>query len=262
MKISDETLMAYADGELDPAASQEVESVMREDPQVQGRVAQHLALRRRVQAAYAGELTEQVPERLFAAAKGGVHLPEAKVVSLSGARDGACAVAERNASSVRRPQWRVAAAIAASILMGAGLGYVMWGRSLSPLALSAGGAVVAHGQLARALSERLAADQSRGAVVQIGVSFLAKSGEYCRTFALSGAVSPSGLACRHDGEWQIQVLSQVPGAGKPEASEYRTAGSALSAPILKAVEAEISGEPLDQAGESEARRRGWAAPDR
>jgi hypothetical protein len=31
---------------------------------------------------------------------------------------------------------------------------------------------------------------------------------------------------------------------------------------LKAVEAEISGEPLDQAGENAARRRGWAAPGR
>ncbi len=258
MKISDETLMAYVDGELDPAACQEVESVMREDLQMQGRVAQHRALRQRIQAAYSSELTEQVPEHLTAAARGAARPQGAKVASLLDAR----AAAERKAPSVRRPQWRIAAAIAASIVVGAGLGYVMWGRTLSPLTLSAGGAVVAHGQLARALSDRLAAEQSRGSVVQVGVSFLAKSGEYCRTFALSGAASPSGLACRHDGEWQVRVLSQLTGPGKLEASEYRTAGSALSAPILNAVKAEISGEPLDQAGESEARRRGWAAPDR
>ena len=57
----------------------------------------------------------------------------------------------------------------------------MWGRTLSPLTLSAGGELVAHGQLARSLSEQVAAEQSRGSAVQIGVSFLAKSGEYCRT---------------------------------------------------------------------------------
>ena len=258
MKISDETLMAYVDGELDPVARQEVEWAMREDTQMQRRVAQHRALRQRVQAAYSAELTEQVPEHLLEAARGTARPQGAKVVSLNDAR----AAIERNASSVRRPQWRIAGAIAASIIVGAGLGYLMWGRTQSPLTLSAGGALVAHGPLARALSEQLAAEQSRGSAVQIGVSFLAKSGEYCRTFALSGAESPSGLACRHGREWQVQILSQVPGADKVEASEYRTAGSAMPAPILKAVESEISGEPLDQPGESEARRRGWATADR
>jgi len=52
MTISDEILMAYADGELDAAARAAVESAMREDPQIEKRVAAHRALRRRVQAAY------------------------------------------------------------------------------------------------------------------------------------------------------------------------------------------------------------------
>lgn len=257
MNISDETLMAYVDGELDPAAREEVELVMQGDPQLQVRVAQHRALRRQVQAAYAHELTEQVPEHLLAAAAG-ARPRGAKVRSLN---DGRASI-ERSPSSVSRRQWRLAGAMAASVIVGAGLGYLMWGRTASLLTLSAGGELVAHGQLAQSLSQQLAAEQSRGSAVQIGVSFLAKSGEYCRTFALAGAVSPSGLACRHGGEWQIQVLSQPLGADKVDASEYRTAGSAMSAPILKAVEAEISGEPLDQAGESAARRRGWTTLNR
>ncbi|MEP6547189.1 MAG: hypothetical protein ABJD53_06960 [Gammaproteobacteria bacterium] len=257
MNTSDETLMAYVDGELDQAARQEVESVMRDDPQVHRRVAQHRALRQRVQAAYADELTEQIPAHLLAVAKGAARPQESKVVSLSDAR----AAIERKASGAR-PQWRAAGAIAASIIAGAGLGYIMWGRTVSPLTLSAGGALVAHGQLATALSHQLAAEQTSRSQVQIGVSFLAKSGEYCRTFALSGAVSPSGLACRHGREWQLQILSQAPGANEVGAPEYRTAGSAMSAPILKAVEAQIVGGPLDQAGESEARRRAWTSADR
>lgn len=260
MNISDETLMAYVDGELDQAAREEVELVLRADPQMQVRVARHRALLQQVQAAYAAELTEQVPEHLLAAATGAARPREAKVVSLNDAR----AAIEYSASSVPRyrPTWQIAGAIAASIIVGTGLGYLMWGRTLSPLALSAGGELVARGQLARSLSQQVAAEQSRASAVQIGVSFLAKSGEYCRTFALSGAASPSGLACRHGGEWQVQVLSQLPGADQADATEYRTAGSAMSAPILKAVEAEISGEPLDQAAESEARLRGWTRVDR
>jgi hypothetical protein len=68
-------------------------------------------------------------------------------------------------------------------------------------------------------------------------------------------VSPSGLACRHGGEWQVQALTQEPGT--VSGSEYRTAGSAMSATIMKSVEGQIAGEPLDQAGETAARRQGW-----
>jgi uncharacterized protein YaiL (DUF2058 family) len=71
MSFSDETLMAYADGELEPAARAEVESAMRGDPEVAARVARHQALRTDVFAAFAPVLDEPVPARLSAAAKGG-----------------------------------------------------------------------------------------------------------------------------------------------------------------------------------------------
>ena len=258
MTISDETLMAYADGELDAAARAAVESAMREDPQIEKRVAAHRTLRRKVQAAYSVELSEGVPERLLRAARGAANTQQAKVVDLQGAR----AAMERTASRARspRPQWRIAGTIAASLIAGVGLGFFMWGQTEAPLMRSAGGALVARGQLAQALSNQLAAEQSRNSPVQIGVSFRAKSGDYCRTFALSGAVSPSGLACRHGGEWQVQALTQEPGAAGD--SGYRTAGSAMPGAILRSVEGQIAGEPLDQAGEMAARQRSWAAADR
>jgi hypothetical protein len=258
MTISDETLMAYADGELDAAARAAVESAMREDPQIERRIAAHRTLRRKVQAAYSAELSEGIPERLLSAARGAAGTQGSNVVNLKAAR----AAMERSKSRARPPpaQWRTAGTIAASLIAGVGLGFFMWGHTESPLMRNAGGALVARGQLAKALSNQLAAGQSRGSPVQIGVSFRAKSGDYCRTFALSGAVSPSGLACRHADQWQVQALSQEPGT--VSGSEYRTAGSAMSATILKSVEAQISGEPLDQAGERAARQGGWTATDR
>jgi hypothetical protein len=258
MTISDETLMAYADGELDAAARAAVESAMREDPQIEKRVAAHRTLRRKVQAAYSTELSEGIPERLLTAARGATATQGSKVVNLQDAR----AAMERHKSHARPlpTPWRTAGTIAASVIAGVGLGFFMWGRTESPLMRSAGGALVARGQLAEALSNQLAADQSRSSAVQIGISFRAKSGDYCRTFALSGAVSPSGLACRHGEEWQVQALTQGPGAVVD--SDYRTAGSAMSAAILKSVEGQIAGEPLDQAGERAARQRGWRAADR
>ncbi len=256
MTISDETLMAYADGELDGAARAAVESAMREYPQIEARVAAHRALRRKMQAAYAAELSEDVPERLLAAARG-VEAVRSKVANLQDAR----AAIRRSGSRSRPllPGWRTVGAIAASVIAGVGLGFFMWSHTESPVIRSAGGALVARGQLARTLSNQLAAEQSRSSAVQIGVSFRAKSGDYCRTFALSGAVSPAGLACRHGVEWQIQALTQQPGTAGD--SGYRTAGSAIPATILKSVEEQIAGEPLDQAGEEAARQRSWGSPD-
>lgn len=257
MTIPDETLMAYADGELDAAARAEVESAMREDPQIEKRVAAHRALRRQVQAAYSAELSEDVPERLVAAVRG-AESARSKVVRLQDART----AVRRGAPHVRPPQplWRSAGTIAASLIAGVGLGFFMWGHTDSPLVRSGGGALVARGQLAQALSNQLAAEQSRSSAVQIGVSFRAKSGDYCRTFALSGPVSPSGLACRHGGEWQVQALAEGPGVAGD--TGYRTASSAMSPTILHSVEGQIAGEPLDQAGERKARQQGWAATDR
>jgi hypothetical protein len=251
--ISDETLMAYADGELDAAAREAVESAMREDPRLERRVAAHRTLRRQLQAAYAGELSEAIPERLLTAARGAASLQGDKIVNLRDAR----AAMERNTLRARPlpTRWRTAGTIAASVIAGVGLGFFIWGQTQSLLVRSAGGALVARGQLAQALSGQLAAEQSPSSAVQIGVSFRAKSGDYCRTFAISGAVSPSGLACRHGGEWQVQALTQE--AGTVSGSEYRTAGSAMSATIMKSVEGQIAGEPLDQAGETAARRQGW-----
>ena len=258
MTISDETLMAYADGELDAEARAAVESAMREDPQMAKRVAAHRTLRRKVQAAYSAELSEGVPERLLTAARGATSARGSKVVNLQDART----AMERSKPHARplRPQWRTAGTIAASLVAGVGLGFFMWGHTEPPLLRSAGGALVARGQLAKALSNQLAAEQTRSSAVQIGVSFRANSGDYCRTFSLSGAVSPSGLACRHGGEWQVQALAQE--AGPLGDTQYRTAGSAMSATILKSVEGQIAGDPLDQAGERAARQRSWTAEDR
>jgi anti-sigma factor RsiW len=234
MKISDETLMAFADGELDGAARTEVELAMREDPQIEKRIAAHRAMRERLQAAYAGELLEQIPDRL-----------------------------KRGVSRARpaRTRWRVPASMAASLIVGLSVGYFVLHPVDSPLMRNASGAMIARGPLEAALSKQLAAEQSPASPVRIGLSFLAKSGDYCRTFVLSGETSPAGLACRRGARWQVLTLSEERAAEVGE-SGYRAAGSAVPAAILEAVEDQISGEPLDQAGESAARGRDWKSAGR
>jgi anti-sigma factor RsiW len=263
MTISDETLMAFADGELDDAARAAVELALRTDPQLAKRVAEHRALRQRIQAAYSAELSEPVPERLLSAAKRRADASGTNVVNLQDARDAMARDAMARDAIARdtaraRPLktwWRPAGSIAASLIIGLGLGYGRWHQS-APLTRNAGGALVASGQLAQGLSQQLAADGSAAAAVQIGISFLARSGDYCRTFVLSGAISPAGVACHHGQEWQILTLSQSAASGSATAG-YRTAASEMSPAILQAVQELISGEPLDATAEAAARSKGW-----
>ena len=78
MPYSDDTLMAYADGELEPAERAAIEQAMRTDPAIAATVERHRALRADVAAAFAGILDEPVPARLQ---------PPAPVVSLAVERD-------------------------------------------------------------------------------------------------------------------------------------------------------------------------------
>jgi hypothetical protein len=230
--ISDEILMAYADGEADAATRAQVEAAMQADPEIGRRVARHRALRDVMQGAGASVLDEPVPERLIAAARG-----------------------IRKAPGFSRG-WQPAA-MAASLLVGLALGYLGWHGSAALIQANSSGGLVAGAALADALSTQLSDDRSPARAATAGLSFRAKSGGYCRTFALTGADASSGLACHEAHGWSIKVLAQSPSAGTP--TQFRTAGSELSPAIRAAIEGSIEGEPLDHAGEIAARQAGWAA---
>lgn len=250
MTVSDETLMAFADGEADAATRAMVEAAMSDDPEVRRRVAQHQALREAVKGAFAAVIDEPVPQRLIAAARGA---PAGNVVDLAGARNAAAVKAPR-----RGLRWQPAA-MAASLLLGLALGYLGWHGSNTLVAVGANGELVAGAGLAEALSSQLSADHPPGTVATTGLSFRTKTGDYCRTFALTATHANSGLACREGGSWKVKVLAQSPEAPANSAG-FRPAASADSAAVRAAVEESIEGEPLDQAGEIAARRGNWSRP--
>ena len=82
MSFSDETLMAFADGELDEQTRREVELALRDDPALAEKVRQHKAMRSNVFNAFSSTLAEEVPQRLQAAARSGkvVHLDSVRQV--------------------------------------------------------------------------------------------------------------------------------------------------------------------------------------
>ena len=263
MTISEETLMAFADGEVDEPTRAAVEHAMLEDPDISKRVERHRALRRRLQSEFAGELSEPVPERLLtvlrdnpSAGSNVVRLQDAQAARARAAQLRAAKVEGRAADAPSGVFWRAAPSIAAGVLLGLAIGYGTWRQGASPIGTGSAGTLIANGVLEGALSNQVTGEPSNGAQVRIGLSYLAKSGDYCRAFTLLSSPA-SGVACRRAGGWQIQALTQAPAVG---GEAYRPAATALSPLILKMIEDDIQGEPLDAKAESTARQNRWQSP--
>ena len=260
MSFSDDTLNAFADGELDDITRHEVELAMRLDPQLAARVRRHQAQRSNLRShgrsnvfdAFSPTIDQALPQRAQGAAGSG------KVVHLSAVR------AARNAPQPLPPppQFRVrprkidwtrwatlAGAVVAGLLAGAAA-MQGWTAARLLVALDAdSGTLSARGDLASGLNQQLSG-QTADVAVRVGSSFVSKDGVYCRSFTLPNT---GGLACRDGGGWQIAVLAATEGGG----GEYRQAGKALPRAVLDAIDARITGKPLDLEGERAARQQGW-----
>ena len=231
MKFPQETLMAYADGELDAETRRAIEAEMAVDPQLAQEVAKHAALRADVGRAFAGVLTEQVPDRLMRTAT------------------------KTKATPRRQWSWPEWTSIAASLVIGVFGGYLILrpDPATDIIASTADGHIVASGDLAEALSAQLSSED--GSAVDIGLTFRAKSGEYCRTFAARASQPVVGFACRAADAWRIDILSTGPRA--ESGGDYRMASTQLPAPIVQAIAGRMQGEALDADEEAIARQRSW-----
>lgn len=235
MKFTNETLMAYADGELDAALRIEIEAEMAKDPQVARAVERHRALAALLRGSYDGVLAEPVPARL--ASLVARRAPVAAVPAQRAARR----------ASLRPASW-YAMAMAASIVVAVLVGLLLARGPAGPYEETRDG-LVARGVLEEGLDTQLASAPGGGAV-RIGTSFRRSDGAYCRTFTYDQ--QDAGLACRGAEDWKIEALAS---AEVPD-GEVRTAAS-MPVEVLRAVDAAIEGEPLDAAAEAAARDSGW-----
>lgn len=226
--ISDEMLIAYLDGELDEAGMAAVDAALGADPALVDRLEAHAALAERVRAAYAAVLDEPVPAAL------------AKLVPPSGTSK-VVSLADHRKPTPNYAWW---GAVAATLVVGV----MLFGRGLAggdPV----GAEMVARGELARALTFQASAE--RNSDVQIGLTFKDGAGRYCRTFAMEQL---SGLACRENRAWKVEVAARQPATTK---TQFRQAASETAAPVLSRVDELIAGEALDADQEKKALAAGW-----
>jgi len=250
VNLDDETLMAYADGELDAAQRAQIAAALAKDPGLAARVERHRALRAEVSAAFTTVLADPVPDGLRAAAAG-------PATSAERARGNVVPFPARGPRAASTP-WRAREwlGMAASLLLGV---VISW-RAFSPTGTQAitasNGALVARGPLAAALDGQLAGNQPGDAAVKIGLTFKARDGSYCRSFALKDG-GTTGLACRSGGHWLIPVTASADAAG----GDIRQAANSIPPAVMQAIEARIAGDALAAPDETKARDAGWKRAD-
>lgn len=246
MTLSDDELLAYVDGEIAEDRRATVEREIAADPVVARRVAAQRALRAKLHQAFDGVLDEPVPPRLLAAARSSsvVHFP------------GAASRETRRPRHIAR--WLAAAA---SVVLG-----IFVAQQIGRLAgagenfASQHGGVVAAGELEDVLSRKLTSEQSPSDRIRVMVSFLADSGDYCRTFVVVDKIgSDAGIACREGDVWHVRALESMAG-GTRDSGQYRPAATLLPPLIVQAMQASMVGDALDAQGESAARRNDWRRP--
>ncbi len=226
--VSEEMLIAWIDGELDEVNRRRIDRALADDPALAARAEAHRMIRHRLTSHYGTVADEPAPDRF---------------VALLSQAQGVSALPSRRSW---RAGWVTGGAIAASLLLGLGMGRFSAGDQ-SPVGLR-DGRMVAQAGLADALDTQLASATEQGAV-RIGLSFRRKGGGWCRSF---DGKEMAGVACRDGDAWQVQQL--LPGHGT--ATTYRQASSD-DPRLLATVDALIEGAPVDAQGEAVGRAAGW-----
>lgn len=263
MNIPDELLAAYVDGELQGSERARVEHAIAHDFRLTQRVAHYRAMRARMRGSFDSALHEPVPQRVVQVARSTSRPASAQIIDLARVR------AERKRRNERRRLLQphriaIAASVLGGLLLGA-LAQRLWsngpGADGSAVTAYRDGALVARGALADTLSNQLTDAAAPGSRFHVGMTFRAKSGDYCRTFSASDNPSLAGLACHQQQQWRILTLvgSQpaTPGLSYPNAAATRRVAWNLSPLLLQTVRDHISGEPLDPQAEAKARGANW-----
>lgn len=229
--MTDEQLFfAWLDGELDAEAAARMEKRVADDPELARQAREHRQLGEQLRGAFAPLMSTPIPDAIGAAP-----------VDFAAARE------RRQVRRSSLPQW---AAIAATLVLGIGLGNVIGERGGREPVRIEDGRVVASAELGRALDTQLASLPTKGEATRVALTFRNKDGAMCRSFEGSAG---SGLACRDGKAWRIEGLY---GANPPASADYRMA-SGPDPRLAELIDSTIAGEPLDAAGERAAKAKGW-----
>lgn len=270
--VSDETLMAFADGALSAHDESALRARLAVDHGLRARLAPFTSTHALGSTLFKGFLDQPLPPHLIDAVR---RAAEARVerggdVEVPAIRKGfAAALSDltRFAFAPQQHSWATAGALGGVLMAGLLAGMLVGTRSTStPLDIVAsnGEALMAQGALAEAL-EKMPSQSAGGVGITPVLTFKTQSGGFCRQYraAVAGAPSYQGVACRAGkGAWRIEThvaegssLGAVP-AGETSGS-HKSAGDLRNPSVEAAVDRLIAGVALGGTEEASEIAHGW-----
>jgi anti-sigma factor RsiW len=260
MTLSDEMLMAYADGQLDAGERARVKKLIAQVPELAARLEVFEATGHGLASVFDEHLNAPLPDKLKRFAERG-QPRAAKRPSF-----GQFADTLRDLLRPAHP-FGLAAASAAVLIAGAGFGWLVHGGAGSPsgeLVQVENDGTVARGPLRNALDSlqsgkvaSVALPEGKVARVAVKLSFRDHARDYCRQYEIELAASENygGIACNSNGQWTIRFQAAL----APAQQSPRTGAPAgnKSPALEKAVLSMIDGDALGPQDEDATILAGW-----
>jgi negative regulator of sigma E activity len=257
----DEALSALLDGALPAAEADELRARLLRDPVLARRLAALQNVDGVLSRAYGGIVNEPLPDGVVAlldASERAEHAQDS---------DGRLDAGQFPVWT--RSNWldgRTAIAASVALVGGFLLAFALQSltRSSTELEALAEGGTIEQGSLLYEALQTLPSSQSRELTTEVSatprLTFVNVDGEYCRRLDLT---SDSGrtqtLACRRNGDWQLELATFAAQSSASPGGVYRPATDDVSPQIENAIDTFIEGEPLGLEAESALIRRGWSA---
>ncbi len=286
--LSEELLIAYADGELDGKTAAEVEAALEQDPVAREIVKQFQEVGALAAEAFDRPMREEVPaqlRKLFEEAETEGSASDSTVVSEAGDANVAelsqlraarqqksrtIATGAGNDNGFRRFALPLAASVALLIGIGGGFGLSNFTAPSAPAVVAAGSipsGSALHAALENTPSLEAIEEASEDGLtrnrIEPQLTFVGADGRFCREYRIMAQTSTSvtagtqdlnGIACRSpEGAWtqQITVTQEV-----SSGADYRPAGK-NGTPIEEFLSGFIKDAPLDDAAERQLLQSDW-----
>lgn len=265
MIVTDERLMAYADGELPPEEMRVLDIMLAEDPALAARLEPFAATGSPLAGMFDHVLSEPIPTHL-------VESIRTSKVARASRTEPAQPIAERGILDALGLGWlggglkfSQAFTAAGLLLTGAMAGWTAAHIETDPAApmhfAKNRDALVASGALANALDKKPSALAAALGVTPISTFARKDPGGFCREYRIadvSGA-NFAGVACRDPNatDWRIVVHSMGPQAKQVGTNEFETAAGSADPAIESVIDTLIKGDLLQPADEQELIQRGW-----
>ncbi len=269
--ISNEMLMAYADGQLDRDESARIEATLASEPAVRARFEVFAATGTCLAGHFRKPMDEPVPRHFidlierYGHSTGTTKRPMAKLhVTL------ADKVRLAMASLLPRPS--MALAYSMVLLVGAGVGWALQstgsrspGAELAQNTVVSNGVILAQGALRRALESAGSGTPvvSNGtgeaaATIRTRLTFKSQSQGFCRQYELKvqDGTHYAGIGCRDEGgNWRVQMHTPV--AGRASAGERIVPAGDANATVAAMVDRLMEGDAFGAAEEAALINRQW-----